>query len=134
MYTAILDLADDAWLPREPRFTRNARSRNQRQWWAPVLPGHFFAAGVRLADIATLRHFERIEADCHGRPIAIPEAVVMRFRRAIDDENSQLVRLAGRPKTGERTVRRALSRRLKPRKAANQLRAEVHSRLTGSKS
>jgi hypothetical protein len=131
VYSAILDLAADAWLPREPRFTRLARSRNQRQWWAPVLPGCFFAAGVSLADVATVRYFDRIEHDCDGKPIEIPGAMVMHFRRAIDEENQTLVRLAGRRTRKEpRVVKRTFSRRIKPRKAAVALRAEVQRRLT----
>jgi hypothetical protein len=134
VYTAILDLVADAWLPREPRFTRLARSRNQRQWWAPVLPGHIFAAGVSLADVATLRYFKRIETDYEGKAIEIPETVIMRFSALIDEENRTIIRLAGKPREQhERTIRRTASRRLKPRKAAAALRAEVYSRLTTHK-
>jgi hypothetical protein len=135
VYSAIVDLVVDAWLPREPRFTRSGRSRNQRQWWAPVLPGYFFAAGVALTGVATVRYFDGIEHDCDGKPIEIPECVVTRFRAAIDEENHTLVRLAGRlaysQRQGDRTVKRTASRRLKPRKVAASLRAEVARRLTG---
>jgi hypothetical protein len=137
VYSAIVDLVADAWLPREPRFTRSARSRNQRQWWAPVLPGYFLARDVRLAEVATVRHFERIEHDCDGRPLEVPECVVTCFRDAIEEQNHALVRLAGRlvhrRRDGDRMVKRTASRRLRPRKVSAALRAEVKRHLTGHK-
>lgn len=133
VYAQTVDVAEDTWLPREPRFTRLARSRNQRQWWAPVLPGYFLARGVRLADVATIRHFDGIERDCDGTPIEVPEWVVSRFRAAIEADNRLIVRLAGIRCETARNVKRTISRRLKPRRAAARLRAVVESYVDKSK-
>lgn len=132
VYAAVLEFATDAWLPQEPRFSR-AGARHQRQWWAPVLPGYFFAQlpASDLRRLSGIRCFVGIARDCDGKEISIPADVVMAFRDELNHENTRIMRLGGfKPRERDKADhrKRIPSRRLKP-KVAQKIRIDIGARL-----
>lgn len=143
VYSNVLTLATDAWLPREPRFSR-PQSRFERQWWAPVLPGRFFVA-MPLSVICELEKWplnslckilflRDVARDSEGNPIIVPSNMILSFRDRLNRENAQLMRLAGDrhirhhvQKTDH--IKRVPSRRLRS-KVAEEIRADTTARLT----
>lgn len=95
VYAAILALGWEAWLPREPRFSRVGR-HSQRQWWGPILPSRIFACVPANAhpQVLAIDHCKGMARDIDGF-ISVPEKQIVKFREDIERENREFIRLHG---------------------------------------
>lgn len=103
VYRAMIDMGYDAWLPQMPRITRAHRTvKHRREWWKPSMPTVFFARlnPFDLMPFQFIPYFRGIERKWSGEAIVIDEAVLFTFRKRIDAENREILRLgvAAEPK------------------------------------
>lgn len=117
VYRALVEIGVDAWLPLMPGFTRAHRTvKHRREWWKPTMPTIFFACldpvhAHRLDGIPFCRGIERRWT---GEAIVLSDVELLRFRKGIDAENRELLRI-GRRIAAEREPRQIVRAR-KPSK------------------
>ena len=84
----------EAWLPQTPCFSRAHRKvKHRREWWKPVMATVFFAR-VTANDLYRWRLVEdmRIEKNGSVLPINISPIELGAFRKAIEQENREIMR------------------------------------------
>ena len=89
VYGALVEWGFDCWLPSEPRSSRIPHSKAVRQWWAPVLPGMFFAIIPQwaIAVLASMRDRAGVLRDANDAIVTVPDAAINKFRREIEEQN-----------------------------------------------
>lgn len=101
VYRAMLERPDveDAWLPLMPGMSRvHRKTKHRREWWKPTMATVFFA---KLDPLDVFRfefipYFRGIERRWSGEAIEFAEEDLMRFRKGIDLENRELLRIGRR--------------------------------------
>lgn len=116
VYRAMIDLGYDAWLPQMPGTSRvHRKTKHRREWWKPTMPTLFFAK-VDPLDVMRLEfipYFRGIERRWSGDVIVLDDAELQRFRRGIDAENREILRI-GRRIAAEYEPRNAVPKAGKP--------------------
>ena len=108
VYRAMVDMGYDAWLPQMPGTSRvHRKTKHRREWWKPTMPTLFFAK-VNPLDVFHLElipYFRGIERRWSGDVIVLDEDELLRFRRGIDAENREILRI-GRGLAADHEARR----------------------------
>lgn len=96
VYRAMVELQHDAWLPQMPRITRAHRKvKHRREWWKPTMPTVFFAKvdPLDVMHLDYMPYFRGILRRWSGDVIIFDEADLLAFRRRIDAENREILRM-----------------------------------------
>lgn len=121
-YRKMVEMGHDAWLPQMPGTTRaHAKVKHRREWWKPTMPTVFFAE-VNPYDLDSLKdevpYFRGVERRPTGELIVLDEEALLQFRKWIDAENREILRM-GRRIAAQSQPRHVVPKVGKPSKRIN---------------
>jgi len=98
-YRAMVELDHDAWLPQMPGTSRGHRKwKHRREWWKPTMPTVFFAKvnPYDLMHLDGVPYFRGVARHPSGEIIVLDEEALLQFRKWIDAENREILRIGRR--------------------------------------
>lgn len=120
-YRTLVERGYDAWLPQVPATSRGHRKwKHRREWWKPTMPTVFFAKvdPYDLMHLELVPYFRWVEREPNGELIVLDEEELLRFRKWIDAENREILRI-GRRIASEAYPKHVAPRVSKPSKRIN---------------